>query len=106
MSETPTAPHDGAGGTPRDPAGPGGPAGSRGPGGSGAGSEREAGLETIETMVPAAGSAADPRLLVRAGGVTGYGKEFMRRVKGGELGARPVIAARVPLLNVVSALDS
>ncbi|MBW8807051.1 MAG: sugar ABC transporter permease [Catenulisporales bacterium] len=106
MSENPTTPHDGAGGTPRDPAGPGGPAGSRGPGGSGAGSEREAGLETIETMVPAAGSAADPRLLVRAGGVTGYEKEFMRRVKGGELGTLPVIAALVLIWIVFWALNS
>ncbi|MFL6116792.1 MAG: sugar ABC transporter permease [Catenulispora sp.] len=75
-------------------------------GGTGLGAEREAVRETTETMVPAAGSAADPRLLAGAGGVAGYGKEFTRRVKGGELGSLPVIAALAIIWIVFWALNS
>ena len=66
----------------------------------------EAELETMETMVPAAGSAADPRLLQRQSGLAGYWAEFMRRVKGGELGSLPVIAALIIIWIVFWALNS
>ncbi|GAA1984247.1 ABC transporter permease [Catenulispora subtropica] len=70
------------------------------------GAQSEAALETLETMVPAAGSAADPRLLVRQGGLKGYWNEFMRRVKGGELGSLPVIVALIIIWIVFWALNS
>ncbi|NUP51836.1 MAG: sugar ABC transporter permease [Catenulispora sp.] len=57
-------------------------------------------------MVPAAGSAADPRLLARESGVSGYWAEFMRRVKGGELGSLPVIVALAVIWIVFWALNS
>jgi D-xylose transport system permease protein len=62
--------------------------------------------EIVETMVPAAGSAADPRLLQRQRSVGGYWNEFMRRVKGGELGSLPVIVALVIIWIVFWRLNS
>ncbi|NUR57431.1 MAG: sugar ABC transporter permease [Catenulispora sp.] len=57
-------------------------------------------------MVPAAGSAADPRLLQRQSGLSGYGAEFMRRVRGGELGSLPVIVALIIIWIAFWALNS
>ena len=62
--------------------------------------------DIVETMVPAAGSAADPRLLQREHGLAGYWAEFMRRVKGGELGSLPVIVALIVIWLVFYGLNS
>ncbi|MBV6699183.1 sugar ABC transporter permease [Kitasatospora aureofaciens] len=43
-----------------------------------------------ETPAPQA-PAADPRLLVRSGGLTGYLDDLRRRLAGGELGSAPVV---------------
>ena len=63
-------------------------------------------LETVETMVPAAGSAADPRLMVRQAGARGYVAELERRVKGGELGSLPVVVALAVIWFVFWQLNS
>src|SRR4051794_26293996 len=111
MSENPTNPQDETGGATPGPGASGPGASGPGAEVAGTGAEREAvemlshgatdseaaaaataaggtseasaetARETIETMVPAAGSAADPRLLVRSGGLAGYGNDFLRRVK-------------------------
>ncbi|WP_370372392.1 sugar ABC transporter permease [Catenulispora sp. GP43] len=57
-------------------------------------------------MVPAAGSAADPRLMAREQGLSGYWNEFMRRVKGGELGSLPMIIALAVIWIVFYSLNS
>nr|WP_232792681.1 sugar ABC transporter permease [Actinacidiphila yeochonensis] len=44
--------------------------------------------------------AIDPRLLVREQGLAGYWTEFRRRIKGGELGSMPVIAALIIIVIV------
>ncbi|WP_190276837.1 sugar ABC transporter permease [Catenulispora acidiphila] len=57
-------------------------------------------------MVPAAGSAADPRLLQQQAGLAGYWAAFVRRLKGGELGSLPVVAALIIIWIVFYALNS
>ncbi|MFG3053408.1 sugar ABC transporter permease [Kitasatospora sp. NPDC048239] len=49
---------------------------------------------TPGTPAPAA-PAADPRLLVRSGGVAGYVEEFSRRIRSGDLGSLPVVIGLV-----------
>jgi D-xylose transport system permease protein len=49
---------------------------------------------------PAAIPVVDPRLLVREQGFRGYWTEFVRRVKGGELGSMPVIGALIIIFIV------
>ena len=44
--------------------------------------------------------AIDPRLLVRERGVAGYWELFKRRVRGGELGALPVIIGLLVIWTV------
>ena len=62
--------------------------------------------DIVETMIPAAGSAADPRLMAREHGLSGYWNEFMRRVKGGELGSLPMIVALAVIWIVFYTLNS
>ena len=70
------------------------------------GESKEAVREIVETMVPAAGSAADPRLMAREHGLSGYWNEFMRRVKGGELGSLPMIIALAVIWIVFYSLNN
>jgi D-xylose transport system permease protein len=94
--------------------------GSGGPGRSGSDGDRlnadfmpdtptthaEAVRETVETMEPAAGSAADPRLTGRQSGLGGYAAEFKRRVAGGELGSLPVVVALAIIWLVFALVNS
>ncbi|MBY8885711.1 sugar ABC transporter permease [Streptomyces sp. PTM05] len=50
--------------------------------------------------------AVDPRLLVREQGLAGYLTEFRRRVRSGDLGSMPVIAALVIIWGVFQGLNS
>ncbi|WP_441249854.1 sugar ABC transporter permease [Kitasatospora sp. McL0602] len=60
--------------------------------------------ETPET--PAATPAVDPRLLVREEGFKGYLTEFKRKVRGGELGALPVVVGLAIIWAVFQSQDS
>ncbi|SEG08589.1 D-xylose transport system permease protein [Actinacidiphila yanglinensis] len=53
-----------------------------------------------DEVLPPAVEVIDPRLLVREQGFRGYITEFKRRVKGGELGSMPVIAALIIIFVV------
>ncbi len=50
--------------------------------------------------------AVDPRLLVREQGVGGYLTEFKRRMRSGDLGSLPVIAALVIIWGIFQGLNS
>jgi D-xylose transport system permease protein len=54
---------------------------------------------------PAAPAAVDPRLLVREQGFRGYWTEFVRRVRGGELGSLPVVVGLVVIAVVFQSLN-
>ncbi|MFJ2958243.1 sugar ABC transporter permease [Streptomyces sp. NPDC087270] len=60
----------------------------------------------IDEVPPPAVVAVDPRLLVREQGFAGYITEFKRRVKGGELGSMPVIAALIIIFVVFQLANS
>jgi D-xylose transport system permease protein len=70
------------------------------------GESKEVVREIVETMVPAAGSAADPRLLQQQAGMAGYWDAFLRRLKGGELGSLPVVAALIIIWIVFYTLNN
>jgi D-xylose transport system permease protein len=53
-----------------------------------------------DEVLPPAVEVVDPRLLVREQGFRGYVTEFQRRVKGGELGSMPVIAALIVIFII------
>jgi D-xylose transport system permease protein len=57
------------------------------------------GVPAEDVLAPAV-EAIDPRLLLREQGFRGYITEFKRRVKGGELGSMPVIAALIIIFVV------
>jgi D-xylose transport system permease protein len=59
-----------------------------------------------EEVPPPAVPAVDPRLLVREQGFAGYITEFKRRVKGGELGSMPVVAALIIICVVFQLSNS
>jgi D-xylose transport system permease protein len=63
----------------------------------------------IETSVATASSApapaADPRLLQRGEGFAGYWGEFVRKVRGGDLGSLPVIIGLAAIWIVFGVLD-
>jgi D-xylose transport system permease protein len=48
--------------------------------------------------------AVDPRLLVRERGLAGYGEEFRRKIRGGELGAVPVVFGLIVIAAVFESL--
>ncbi|WP_241968585.1 sugar ABC transporter permease [Streptomyces sp. ICBB 8177] len=50
--------------------------------------------------------AVDPRLLVREQGLAGYLTEFRRRVRSGDLGSMPVIAALIIIWGIFQGLNS
>ncbi|AJE81195.1 MULTISPECIES: sugar ABC transporter permease [Streptomyces] len=58
---------------------------------------------------PAAGGSAapipavDPRLLVREQGLKGYGTEFVRKIRGGELGSLPVVVGLIVIAIIFQA---
>ncbi|MGW7354302.1 sugar ABC transporter permease [Streptomyces sp. NPDC054784] len=49
--------------------------------------------------------AVDPRLLVREQGFKGYANDFVRRVRGGELGSLPVIVGLIIIAVVFQSLN-
>lgn len=53
---------------------------------------------------PPGGLAADPRLLVRERGLAGYLEEFRRKLRGGELGAVPVVIGVIVIALVFESL--
>jgi D-xylose transport system permease protein len=55
--------------------------------------------------VAATDVAVDPRVLVREQGVRGYWELFKRRVRGGELGALPVVIGLVVIWAIFTALE-
>ncbi|MBH1938477.1 sugar ABC transporter permease [Streptomyces sp. AV19] len=55
---------------------------------------------------PAAVPPADPRLLVREEGFTGYWSEFTRRLRSGELGSLPVVVGLVVICLVFQLQDT
>ncbi|WP_103528627.1 sugar ABC transporter permease [Streptomyces sp. SM12] len=58
-----------------------------------------------EEAPPAAPSpAVDPRLLVRERGLAGYVEEFRRKIRGGELGAIPVVVGLIIIAVVFQSL--
>jgi D-xylose transport system permease protein len=59
-----------------------------------------------EEVPPPAVEAIDPRLLVREQGFKGYLTEFKRRLRGGELGALPVIVALIIIWAIFQSKDS
>uniref|UniRef100_UPI003EBF508D sugar ABC transporter permease n=1 Tax=Streptomyces tabacisoli TaxID=3156398 RepID=UPI003EBF508D len=64
---------------------------------------------TVEAAPAAAGAsvtAVDPRLLVREQGFAGYISEFKRKIKGGDLGAIPVVIGLIVICAVFQSLDS
>ncbi len=71
------------------------------------GTVAEAGPEVA--AAPAAADAivaVDPRLLVREQGLSGYIVEFRRRMRSGDLGSMPVIAALIIIWGVFQGLNS
>ena len=50
--------------------------------------------------------AADPRLLVDEGGVGGYLRGFLRRVRSGELGSLPVVVSLILIALIFQSLNS
>jgi D-xylose transport system permease protein len=69
-------------------------------------SKPEAEVETQTTVAPADDPTAapvpvvDPRLLVREEGLKGYWTEFVRKVKGGELGSIPVVLGLIVIWTI------
>ncbi|MFI7337680.1 sugar ABC transporter permease [Streptomyces sp. NPDC050085] len=64
---------------------------------------------TVEAPAAAAGasvSAVDPRLLVREQGFAGYIGEFKRKMKGGDLGAVPVVIGLIVICAIFQSMDS
>ncbi|WP_165986871.1 ABC transporter permease subunit [Streptomyces sp. YIM 98790] len=65
----------------------------------------QAGVESDAPMTPAARvPAPDPRLLVRERGLLGYLEEFRRKIRGGELGAIPVVLGLIVIAVVFQSL--
>ena len=64
--------------------------------------EPEAPGDQLETSLESAASVdvVDPRLLVREQGVRGYWTLFQRRVRGGELGALPVVIGLILIWTI------
>jgi D-xylose transport system permease protein len=56
--------------------------------------------EAVDTTAALPQDAVDPRLLVREHGLAGYWELFKRRVRGGELGALPVIIGLLVIWTV------
>nr|WP_251018525.1 sugar ABC transporter permease [Streptomyces sp. ISL-11] len=59
-------------------------------------------------QAPAEGAvtAVDPRLLVREEGFAGYGREFVRKMRSGELGSLPVVVGLIIIAAVFWLQDS
>ncbi|MFI6942406.1 sugar ABC transporter permease [Streptomyces sp. NPDC050418] len=55
---------------------------------------------------PDAVAAVDPRLLVREQGFAGYIGEFKRKVRGGDLGAMPVVVGLIVICAIFQSLNS
>ncbi|MFI6877284.1 sugar ABC transporter permease [Streptomyces sp. NPDC050400] len=66
--------------------------------------------QTAVDAAPAAAGASvtavDPRLLVREQGFAGYVSEFKRKIKGGDLGAIPVVIGLIVICAIFQSLNS
>lgn len=63
----------------------------------------------VDAAPPAAGAAVaavDPRLLVREQGFAGYVGEFKRKLRGGDLGAIPVVIGLIVICVIFQSLNS
>ncbi|WP_042414014.1 sugar ABC transporter permease [Streptacidiphilus anmyonensis] len=61
--------------------------------------------DTKTTPPPASSPAVDPRLLQRESGLSGYVSEFVRKVRGGDLGSLPVVVGLIVIWAVFSLND-
>jgi D-xylose transport system permease protein len=64
--------------------------------------------DAVAAPPPAADAiiAVDPRLLVREQGLGGYLTEFRRRIRSGDLGSMPVVAALIIIWGIFQGLNS
>ncbi|NEB80530.1 sugar ABC transporter permease [Streptomyces sp. SID14478] len=63
-------------------------------------------VDAAPAAAGAAVTAVDPRLLVREQGFAGYVSEFKRKIKGGDLGAVPVVIGLIVIAAIFQSLNS
>ncbi|WP_338701547.1 sugar ABC transporter permease [Streptomyces sp. Q6] len=63
-------------------------------------------VDAAPAAAGAAVAAVDPRLLVREQGFAGYVGEFKRKIKGGDLGAIPVVIGLIVICAIFQSLNS
>nr|WP_223206369.1 sugar ABC transporter permease [Streptomyces xanthii] len=63
-------------------------------------------MDAAPAAAGASVAAVDPRLLVREQGFAGYLSEFKRKIKGGDLGAIPVVIGLIVICAIFQSLNS